>query len=383
MSDRDDFSAQTKRFVALRAGYRCSFTDCPQLTVGPSDESPTSYTSIGEAAHISGASTGGPRYLSTMSSEERSSIDNAIWLCAKHARVIDRDTHTFTVERLQAMKRVHEVAIAREISGASLLTRPYDLIAIGPDAVCTGELLGVDSVAWSVRLRNFVCGNIHSLVSFISGFKLLAQDERYILLNELGDGRLLSAPPTLDRAEDGYTLRCPVHPSFPRIKAQDLPRDFAVSPSTNDVYAVNGRFVEVSGVAALPQRIRSCLSLLPGESPMHPRVAARLAEYFGSFQDSPWLAHLLKLEVVRHAAIPYDDPLLKKMYTLLQCVERVHGVAALTDTPSKGWLPLRVDLDVTGVGRWASDIPVLVQPRSFKSAKPPSDPKAMILERPK
>ena len=382
MSDRDDFSAQTKRFVALRAGYRCSFTDCPQLTVGPSDQSPTSYTSIGEAAHISGASPGGPRYLSTMPPEERSSIDNAIWLCAKHARVIDRDTHTFTVERLQAMKRVHEAAIAREISGLPLRTRHYELIAIGPDAVCTGELLGVDSVAWSVRLGNFVCGDMHSLVSFIGGFNLLAQDEKYILLNELSDGRLLSSPPTLDRAEDGYVLRCPIHPSFPRINAQDLPRDFAVSPSTNDLYAVNGRIAEVSGVAALPQRIRSCLSLLPGESPMHPRAGARLAEYYSAFQDSPWLAHLLKLEVVRHAAIPYDDPLLKKTYTLLQCVERVHGVAALTDTPSKGWLPLRVDLDVTGVGRWASDIPVLVQPRSFTSAKPTSDRNAINSESP-
>lgn len=383
MSDRDDFSAQTKRFVALRAGYRCSFTDCPQLTVGPSDESPTSYTSIGEAAHISRASTGGPRYLSTMSPEERSSIDNAIWLCVKHARVIDRDTHTFTVERLQTMKRVHEAAIEREISGTSLRTRHYEVIAIGPDAVRTGELLGVDSVAWSVRLRNFVCGDMHALVSFIGGFNLLALDEKYILLNELGDGRVLSSPPTLDRAEDGYVLRCPVHPSFPRIKAQDLPRDYAVSQSTNDLYAVNGRIAEVSGLAALPQRIRSCLSLLPGESPMHPRVGARLAAYFSAFQGSPWLAHLLKLEVVRHAAIPYDDPLLKKAYTLLQCVERVHGVAALTDTPSKGWLPLRVDLEVTGVGRWTSDIPVLFQPRSFKSARPLSDPMAITSEIPK
>lgn len=113
---------------------------------------------------------------------------------------------------------------------------------------------------------------------------------------------------------------------------------------------------------------------------MHPRVGSRLAEYYSAFQDSFWLEHLLKLEVVRHAAIPYNDLLLKKTHTLLQCVERVHGVSALTDTPSKGWLPLRVDLDVTGVGRWASDIAVVVQPRNFKSDKRPFDPKAMTPE---
>jgi hypothetical protein len=374
MSDRDDFSAQTKRFVALRAGYRCSFAECSQLTVGPSDESPSSYTSIGEAAHISGAAPGGPRYVSTLSVEERSSIGNAIWLCVKHARVIDRDSHTFTIAVLQAMKRAHETAIAGEIRGNSPPPRQSDLIAIGPDAVCIGELLGVDSLSWSVRLRHFVDGDMHSLVELIGGFATRSPDDNYILLNELGDGRLLGAPPTLSKAEGGgYDLRCPVQPGFPRIKAQDLPRDFAVSPTTNDLYAVNGRIAEVSGVAALPQKIRSCLSLLPGESPMHARVGARLSEYFSAFRDSAWLGQLLKLEVVRHAAIPYNDSLLKRAYTLLQCVEGVHSVTALADAPTDGWLPLRVDLDVKGIGRWTCDIPILVEPRSLTHVRPEPD----------
>lgn len=163
MSDRDEFSLQTKRFVALRAGYRCSFSGCPQLTVGPSDESPTSLTNIGEAAHISGAAPGGPRYDNTLSADERSSIHNAIWLCVKHARVVDRDTHTYTIEALRSMKRAHEAAIAKEVCGISVRTRPYELIAIGPEAICTGELLGVDGDAWSVCLKNFVDGDLHSL----------------------------------------------------------------------------------------------------------------------------------------------------------------------------------------------------------------------------
>lgn len=178
----------------------------------------------------------------------------------------------------------------------------------------------------------------------------------------------MNAPPTLTRTEDGNLLRCPVRSSFPRTRAQELPRDFAISSSTNDLYALNGRFVEVSGVAALPQRIRSCLSLQPGESPVHPRVGAKLSGYFSAFRDSPWLGELLKLEVVRHAAIPYDDPLLKRAYTHLQCVERVHSVVALADAPSNGWLPLRVDLDVMGIGRWGCDIPILVEPRCPNSS---------------
>jgi len=97
---------------------------------------------------------------------------------------------------------------------------------------------------------------------------------------------------------------------------------------------------------------------------MHPRVGARLAEYFRAFRDSPWLGHLLKLEVIRQAAIPYEDPLLKRAYTLLQCVERVRSVVALADMPSNGWLPVHVDLDVTGLGQWGCDLRILVEPKS-------------------
>jgi hypothetical protein len=203
-----------------------------------------------------------------------------------------------------------------------------------------------------------------------SGADRIILDEKYILLNELGDWRVLDAPPTLSKTADGHVLQCPIGPSFPRMRAQDLPRDFAMPAATNDIFGGKGRIAVVSGVAALPQRIRSCLSLLPGESPMHPRAGAKLVEYFRAFQDSPWLGHLLKLEMVRHAAIPYDDPLLKKPYTLLQCVERVRSVVALGNAPNNGWLPVRVDLDVTGVGRWFSDISILVEPRSFKHGKP-------------
>jgi hypothetical protein len=61
MAERDEFSESTKRFVALRAGHRCSFPGCLQGTVGPSDESPTAITNIGVAAHICAAAPGGIR----------------------------------------------------------------------------------------------------------------------------------------------------------------------------------------------------------------------------------------------------------------------------------------------------------------------------------
>ena len=77
---RDDFSQKTKEDLAKRVGYRCSNPQCRQLTIG-ANESGDGIISVGEAAHICAASPGGKRYDVNMTSEERASIDNGIWLC--------------------------------------------------------------------------------------------------------------------------------------------------------------------------------------------------------------------------------------------------------------------------------------------------------------
>jgi hypothetical protein len=63
---------------------------------------------IGVAAHICAAAPGGPRYDASMSAEQRSAIENAIWLCAKHATLVDRDVVRFTSDLLRFWKSEHE-----------------------------------------------------------------------------------------------------------------------------------------------------------------------------------------------------------------------------------------------------------------------------------
>jgi hypothetical protein len=53
-----------------------------------------------------------------MTPEERSSIHNAIWLCVHHARLIDRDEATFTIEQLLQMKRGHKALCAISATAA-------------------------------------------------------------------------------------------------------------------------------------------------------------------------------------------------------------------------------------------------------------------------
>jgi hypothetical protein len=49
--------------------------------------------------------------------------------------------------------------------------------------------------------------------------------------------------------------------------------------------------------------------------------------------------------------------------TPLQCVTRVRGVELLSGSPENNRLPLRVDLDVQGVGRWQRDLEIYMPTR--------------------
>ena len=95
----------------------CSNPDCKQHTSGPSDEGPHAVVTIGEAAHICAASPGGPRFDSNMSPEERASISNAIWLCARCHKLVDGDTARYPAPLLREWKCRHEDQMADTLRG--------------------------------------------------------------------------------------------------------------------------------------------------------------------------------------------------------------------------------------------------------------------------
>jgi tetratricopeptide (TPR) repeat protein len=125
-SREDEFTAKTKQALAARAGYRCSFPGCDRPTSGPSAEGPEATANVGEACHIRAASSGpgARRYDPDMTSEERRSIENGIWMCRTHAKLIDSDEATHTVEELERWKREAEARAERALrkGGASART---------------------------------------------------------------------------------------------------------------------------------------------------------------------------------------------------------------------------------------------------------------------
>lgn len=343
----------------MRASWLCSLTGCTKPTVGPSEESSKSVTIIGEAAHICGAAPGSRRYDPSMTAEERASIDNAIWLCSDHAKLIDRDEITYPVEKLRAIKREHEAACAKGVRLGKSHDLGAGLLAIGPDIICTGDIQNISAASWTLHLKHFVTGDVHDLSSYIDGFANSELEDRYILSNEMGDGRVLLQAPSLTKQNDGYTLHCLIERSAPRMDAQDLGSDMALHPETHDLFLDNqGNIARVSGLEYLPQKVQTLLSMQSGENVFAPTAGIRFFEYREGFAGSPWLPLLMMLDVIRQAAIPQRISMMNSRETPLRCVTRVHSFELLSDIPTDNRLPVRVDFDVQGLGRWQRELSI-------------------------
>lgn len=104
---RDEFNKSVKSLVSERAGYFCSM--CKVFTLSASRNDPNKSVKIGIVAHITAASEGGPRYDKTLTSQQRKSTKNAIYLCENHASEIDKNKGIdFTVDELKSLKLAHE-----------------------------------------------------------------------------------------------------------------------------------------------------------------------------------------------------------------------------------------------------------------------------------
>ena len=85
-----------KKLFAL-SGNRCAFTDCPQKLV---DERGNLFAQI---CHIEAAESGGKRYNSNQTPDERRSFENLILMCANH-HIETNNVDIWSVEKLKRRK---------------------------------------------------------------------------------------------------------------------------------------------------------------------------------------------------------------------------------------------------------------------------------------
>lgn len=114
MVDRYEFTAKTKKEIAARAGYRCSFIGCNTLLIGPNGDTSIE---LGECAHIYAAAGQGPRGQANLSEEAIRSVENGIYLCHEHHKLIDsvEGCAKYDSQTLLQMKEAHEYEISCEI----------------------------------------------------------------------------------------------------------------------------------------------------------------------------------------------------------------------------------------------------------------------------
>lgn len=88
---RDDFDEKIKETARRRVNGICSNPSCKNQTQGPSVKDSNKVQYIGVVSHICAASERGPRYNPDQTSEERKSINNAIFLCSTCSVMVDKN----------------------------------------------------------------------------------------------------------------------------------------------------------------------------------------------------------------------------------------------------------------------------------------------------
>lgn len=102
-------SLRTTKMLWGRAAAMCAFEECRQpLVMNDENDGSGDYALIGEGCHIVAASPDGPRGQSDLLLNQRNKYPNLILLCRNHHRLIDEQVHSFSVLRLQQIKKEHE-----------------------------------------------------------------------------------------------------------------------------------------------------------------------------------------------------------------------------------------------------------------------------------
>ncbi len=197
---RDDFTVETKRVIADRVARRCSRPECGATTSGPEiDEGKA--VNVGVAAHITGASSGGPRYDASLTPEERSAVSNGIWLCQTCAKLVDDDELRFTVEVLRDWKARAEAAASSGIGKPTGWSSPSLHIELPEPVNPIGHRSagGWFTTAWRFKVRLIARGAPLDVIEF----RVLEAGVGDWKINEVfrePDSRQLAFPMPVERA---------------------------------------------------------------------------------------------------------------------------------------------------------------------------------------
>lgn len=349
---RDEFTEKTKQILAERVGWRCSYPGCVLATIGPHTDDNKS-TCLGEAAHITAAMPGGPRFDANLTAEGRRNISNGIWMCKPHARLIDVDKDNFSSATLRqwkilAERKAYEALEQGPVPGS--LAEPQTLIAFGLRTVVKGVWLSGGGDIWRFKCSNFFIGNSVQLRDDIEHKKI-----EFIVVESQGDGRLVRGPIQWQSLGENLEVVIPVEERAEKRDPKTLGSDLALGLD-GDLFVKNGGIARVSGVENAIQRISTSLGTMLGELFMHPKRGSMAALYYHRFAtDLKILERLFKLEIARLATISLDG-----QPPSLNTIWRVNGVRIPTADLVDRRLAIEVDLEWATGEKWVGVVRVFI-----------------------
>jgi hypothetical protein len=297
---RAEFSNDIKRKLASRVAYRCSFSGCKRITIGPANDGDESTTLLGEAAHIYSASPNGPRSNPNMTDEERKAITNGIWMCKSHARQIDADEINFSAETLLLWKRQAEQDTYNELTSldhpqnASVTT----LIEIS-EIFFWGAWASTSENSWTFEIDEFVVGTVSEVRELVTKYPTLEAWRKYVLVESQGDGRKIESLTLTTNAAGKLIIICTILPKTPRTNPHEQEADIAIGDDFDLILEDNDMGM-VHGLDSAIQTMRIALNWEIGSWWGAPLIGSRLNQFCKRYEsDTKLLNMMAKLEIVR------------------------------------------------------------------------------------
>lgn len=308
---RDEFTETTKRIMAERVAWRCSFPNCNKITIGPQKGDETKSMNLGEAAHITAASLEGPRYDKDLDRTQRRAITNGVWMCRPHARFIDTDYKEYSAATLNIWKKQAE-GMAYEYLMAQGDYQPEansTLIALGAELLFWGIWKSVDGATWTFEISSYLQGNLQKIRLYSDNLGQLNENQKFIIIESQGDARKIAAPVSIAFRDDGkiwiaVTVAEKIISSLPQKVGIDLELG-----DDGDLVFRNGDLTVVSGVDAAIQKLVVEAGTIYGELRSDPTMGSHISEYYRQYyENEPLLSKLIKLELIRLSLIPRLTP---------------------------------------------------------------------------
>lgn len=356
---RDEFTETTKRIMAERVAWRCSFPGCGKNTVGPDSADPKKRINNGTAAHICAAAKNGPRYDQSMSKEERRSITNGIWMCKDHGTLIDSDFTIYSADTLRLWKQESEYKAAETLRHPSSdkVTQSATFLQLGDGLMINVRWRIVDSNKWVFELVGMVIGEIEQLNQYILEFNNLDEHEKFVVIESQGDARKLFS---IALKQDIWTfIELSVADKLPVEDPNNIGFDLRLGPD-GDLCIENG-ITRISGKEAAVQRLSTAIGLIKGEIEESPWLGSKVSSYYSQYHNQlEFLSRLIKMEFVRLSLIPMKRHFFSGESRSLPFVKRFVHVSINSSSLVHSRLPINIELEWGDGTEWKGMISVFV-----------------------